>query len=221
MTEELWTAVDQYLAETVIKPDAALDAALAASNEAGLPAIAVSPALGKFLMILARMRGAKRILEIGTLGGYSTIWMARGLAPGGKLTTLEIEQKHADVAQKNLERAGVGPLVEIRVGAAIETLKLLGGAKTGLFDMVFIDADKQSNAEYFAWAVRLTNPGAAIVVDNVIRKGAVIDAKSEDAAVLGVRRLNETMAKEPGVIVTELQTVGVKGYDGIAIALRV
>ena len=221
MSDELWTAVDQYLGEVVIRPDAALDAALAASNEAGLPAIAVSPALGKFLMILARLRGAKRILEVGTLGGYSTIWMARGLSPGGRLTTLEIDPKHAEVARRNLERAGVSQLVDIRVGPALETLPRVASAKGVPFDLVFIDADKQSNAEYFAWAVRLTEPGALIVVDNVIRKGQVIDARSEDTAVQGVRRLNDAMSKEPGVMVTELQTVGVKGYDGIAIALRV
>ena len=221
MTEDVWTAVDQYLADVIIKPDAALDAALASSGEAGLPAINVSPALGKLLMIFARLRGARRILEIGTLGGYSAIWMAQGLAPGGKLTSLEIDPKHADVARKNLERAGVAQLVEIRLGPALETLPRLGEAKAGPYDLVFIDADKQSNADYFAWAVRLTEPGALIIVDNVIRKGQVIDAQSEDAAVQGVRRLNETMAKERGVLVTELQTVGLKGYDGIAIALRV
>lgn len=221
MSEELWTAVDQYLGEVVIKPDAALDAALGSSSDAGLPAINVSPALGKLLMIFARLRGARRILEIGTLGGYSAIWMARGLTPGGKLTSLEIDPKHADVARKNLERAGVSQLVDIRLGPALETLPRLSEAKAGPYDLVFIDADKQSNADYFAWAVRLTEPGALIIVDNVIRKGQVIDGKSEDTAVQGVRRLNEAMAKEPRVVVTELQTVGVKGYDGIAIALRV
>jgi predicted O-methyltransferase YrrM len=221
MSEELWISVDQYLADVIIQPDASLDAALSSSTEAGLPAINVSPALGKLLMIVARLRGARRILEIGTLGGYSAIWMSRGLAPGGKLTSLEIDPKHADVARRNLERAGVSQLVDIRVGPALETLPRLSEAKSGPYDLVFIDADKQSNADYFAWAVRLTEPGAVIIVDNVIRKGQVIDANSEDTAVQGARRLNQAMAKERGVVVTELQTVGVKGYDGIAIALRV
>jgi len=212
---ELWDKVDQYIADTLVRPDAALDAALEASDKAGLPAISVSPSHGKLLWILARLVHAKRILEVGTLGGYSAIWMARALPEGGKLISLEAVAKHAEVARRNIERAGLGAKVEVRVGQALVTLPSLQGP----FDFAFIDADKQNNAEYFTWALRLSRPGSVIVVDNVVRDGKVIDARSRDASVQGVRRLNELIAAEKRVSATAIQTVGMKGYDGFAVAL--
>jgi predicted O-methyltransferase YrrM len=212
---KLWENVDRYISETLVQPDDALAAALEASDAAGLPPISVSPAHGKLLWLLARTLGAKRILEIGTLGGYSTIWLARGLAPGGRLVTLEALEKHAAVARKNLARAGLADCVEVRIGKALDTLPQL----VGPFDLAFIDADKQNNPEYFRWALKLSRPGSLLVVDNVVRDGAVIDARSRDAAVQGVRRLYELIAAEPRVSATAVQTVGVKGYDGFAIAL--
>jgi predicted O-methyltransferase YrrM len=212
---QLWEEVDRYIGDTLVRPDEALQAALDASDAAGLPAISVSPAHGKLLWLLARMLDAKRILEIGTLGGYSAIWLARALAPGGRLVTLEAVEKHAAVARKNLERAALAQAVEVRVGPALATLPQLEGP----FDLSFIDADKQNNAEYFRWALRLSRPGSVIVVDNVVREGAVIDARSRDVAVLGVRKLNELIAAEPRVAATAIQTVGVKGCDGFAVAL--
>ena len=210
-----WDDVDQYISDTLVKPDAALEAALAASDEAGLPAISVSAAHGKLLWILARTVSAKRILEIGTLGGYSAIWLARGLASGGRLVTLEAVEKHAAVARKNLERAGVASMVDVRVGQALDTLPSLQGP----MDLTFIDADKQNNAEYFRWALKLSRPGSLIVVDNVVRDGKVIDARSRDASVQGVRKLNEMLASEKRVSATAIQTVGSKGYDGFTVAL--
>jgi predicted O-methyltransferase YrrM len=215
MASRLWQDVDRYITDTLVQPDEALDAALAASDAAGLPQISVSPAHGKLLWLLARVVGAKRILEIGTLGGYSTIWLARGLAAGGRLITLEALEKHAAVARSNLVRAGLADVVQVRVGQALATLPQLEGP----FDLTFIDADKQHNADYFAWALKLSRPGSLIVVDNVVREGAVVDARSRDAAVLGVRRLNQLMAAEPRVAATAIQTVGSKGYDGFAVAL--
>jgi len=216
MSSRLWHEVDSYITDTLVQPDAALAAALEASDAAGLPQINVSPAHGKLLWLLARLQNARRILEVGTLGGYSTIWLARGLAAGGRLITLEALEKHAAVARSNLERAGVSKVVDVRVGQALTTLPTV---KDGPFDLTFIDADKQSNAEYFTWALKLSRPGSLIVVDNVVREGAVIDARSRDAAVQGVRRLNQLMAAERRVAATALQTVGAKGYDGFAIAL--
>jgi len=212
---KLWDDVDQYITDTLVKPDAALDAALTASDAAGLPAISVSPAHGKLLWMLARLVNAKRVLEIGTLGGYSTIWLARGMAPGGRLVTLEAAEKHAAVARANLERAGLAKMVEVRVGQALATLPSLNGP----MDLTFIDADKQNNAEYFRSALKLSRPGSLIVVDNVVREGRVIDAGSRDASVLGVRKLNELLAAEKRVSATAIQTVGSKGYDGFTVAL--
>jgi len=198
-----------------VQPDAALDAALEASDAAGLPQISVSPAHGKLLWTFARLLSARRILEIGTLGGYSTIWLARGMAPGGRLVTLEAVEKHAAVARSNLARAGLSAVVDVRVGQALATLPSIAGP----FDLAFIDADKQNNAEYFRWALKLSRPGGLIIVDNVVREGAVIDAGSGNAAVQGVRRLNDLIAKESRVSATAIQTVGVKGYDGFLVAL--
>jgi len=212
---KLWEEVDRYISDMLVRPDEALQAALEASDAAGLAAINVSPAHGKLLWLLARLVDAKRILEIGTLGGYSAIWLARGLAPGGRLVTLEAVEKHAAVARQNLERAGLAPAVDVRVGPALATLPQLEGP----FDLSFIDADKQNNAEYFRWALKLSRPGSVIVVDNVVREGRVVDPRSRDAAVLGVRKLNELVAAEPRVSATAIQTVGLKGYDGFAVAL--
>lgn len=212
---ELWDKVDQYIADTLVQPDAALAAALEASDKAGLPAISVSASHGKLLWILARLVNAKRILEIGTLGGYSAIWMARALPADGRLVTLEAVDKHARVARANIAKAGLEAKVEILVGRALDTLPSLQGP----FDFAFIDADKQNNAEYFTWALKLARPGSVIVVDNVVRDGKVIDARSRDASVQGVRRLNELIAAEKRVSATAIQTVGSKGYDGFAVAL--
>jgi predicted O-methyltransferase YrrM len=217
--DERWLAVDRYIAETLIGSDAALDAAVEASDAAGLPQIAVAPNQGKLLHILALIRGARRILEIGTLGGYSTIWLARALPPGGRLVTLEADEKHARVARANIDRAGLGADVEVRLGPALETLPLLEAEGAGPFDVTFIDADKPNIPAYFEWALKLAAPGALIIVDNVIRDGAVADASSTDASVLGVRRLNEMLRDEPRVTATTIQPVGAKGYDGLTIAL--
>jgi predicted O-methyltransferase YrrM len=219
MSEEQWAAVDNYLTDLLIPSDQYLDAALEASNKAGLPAINVSPAQGKLLHLLARVRHAANILEIGTLGGYSTIWLARALPPGGRLITLESEPKHAEVARSNIERAKLSAMVEIRVGQAHDTLPQLMAEGRGPFDFVFIDADKPSTPDYFEWALRLTRSGSVIVVDNVVRKGKVIERTSEDQNVQGVRRFLEMAAAEPRVSATAIQTVGIKGYDGLAVLL--
>src|SRR5205823_2568734 len=219
MSEKLWTAVDRYIDDALVAPDAALDAALQASSKAGLPAIAVSPSQGKLLHLMARAQGARRILEIGTLGGYSTIWLARALPADGRLVTLESDPKHAEVARANIARAGLTHVVELRLGKALDTLPELAAEGRGPFDLIFIDADKPSNADYFAWALRLARRGSVIVVDNVVRGGAVIDAASADANVQGARRFYDALAAEPRVVATAIQTVGSKGYDGFAIAL--
>lgn len=218
-TETAWSTVDSYLSGIVLPPDPALDEAIRASDAAGLPQIQVSPLQGKLLHLLALMRGARSILEIGTLGGYSTIWLGRALRPGGRLITLEIDAKHAEVARGNLLRAGLERVVDIRVGPALDTLARLEQEKAGPFDLVFIDADKPSGAQYFAWALQLTRPGSVIVVDNVVREGAVADPANTEPNVVGSRRVLEAMAAEPRVSATVLQTVGVKGYDGLAVAL--
>jgi predicted O-methyltransferase YrrM len=222
MTEgkELWTEVDQYIARTLIPPDAALDEALRASDAAGLPQISVTPNQGKLLYLLARLRGAKNILEIGTLGGYSTIWLARALPPEGKLITLEADEKHADVARANISRAGLGDLVEIRKGLAADILPAMAAERRSPFDLVFIDADKSNIPKYFDWSMKLTAEGSVIIVDNVVRDGAIVDETSEDPSVIGVRRFNEMVANDSRVTATTIQTVGSKGYDGFTIALR-
>ena len=221
MNQELWTAVDQYITATLVQPDAALAAASAAGAAAGMPAISVAPNQGKLLHLLARMQGARNILEIGTLAGYSTIWLARALVPGGRVITLEVESRHADVARANFAIAGLSDAVELRVGPALETLPQLAAEGAGPFDLVFIDADKVNIPEYFAWALRLTRPGSVIIVDNVVRDGKVIDAASVDPSVVGVRRLNEMLAIESRVSATTIQTVGSKGYDGLTLAVVV
>jgi predicted O-methyltransferase YrrM len=208
-----WAAVDGYVTKTVVRPDAALDEALRSSASAGLPSIAVSAPQGKLLHLLAKMTGAKRVLEIGTLGGYSTIWLARALPSDGRLTSLELDPKHADVARNNLARAGVGDHVEILVGPALETLPKL----TGPFDFVFVDADKVSIPQYFEHSLRLTRPGATIVLDNVVRDGKLADSSSADASVQGVRKLHEMIATGSRVDATTIQTVGAKGYDGFTL----
>src|SRR3954453_5234208 len=215
MTPERWSSVDRYVADLLVPSDPALDAALAANAAAGLPAHDVSPAQGRLLEILARMRGARRILELGTLGGYSTIWLARGLAAGGRLVTPKASPPDARVAQANLERAGLAGVVDLRVGPAIETLPELEGP----FDVIFIDADKRSNAEYLDEALRLSRPGTLIVADNVVRAGAVADATADDPSVTGVRRFLELVGAHPRLDATAIQTVGAKGWDGFALAL--
>lgn len=212
MSQDAWNAVDRYLTATLLEPDPALDAALADSQAAGLPAINVAPNQGKLLMLLAQMTGAKRILEVGTLGGYSTIWLARALPPEGRLVTLEYEPRHAEVARRNLERAGFAGQVEVKVGAAIDTLPNLEGP----FDFIFIDADKSGYPDYFRWSLKLARPGTVIVADNVVRAGKVIDPAG-DANALGVRRMHDLIAAEPRVAATAVQTVGSKGWDGFCL----
>ena len=216
-TQEQWTTVDEYVNDLLVGSDAALDAALEASMAAGLPAIAVSPPQGKLLHLLARSMGARKILELGTLGAYSTIWMARALPAEGKLITLEYDSKHAAVARANITSAGLASKVEIRIGKAIDTLPQLTGEAP--FDLIFIDADKVSYPDYFKWALKLSRPGALIIADNIVRKGAVADPSSDDPNVQAVRRYNELLAAEPRVSATVIQTVGSKGYDGFTLAL--
>ena len=219
MSEDQWAAVDRYLAETLVGSDPALDAALETATAAGLPAINVSPNQGKLLYILARLLSARAILEIGTLGGYSAIWMARALTPGGRLITLEADQRHADLARANIARAGLRDVVDVRVGKALEALPILAADGTGRFDLIFIDADKANTPAYFTWALKLARVGALIIVDNVVRKGAVADSGTRDADVQGMRRFLEMAAAEPRVDATAIQTVGSKGYDGFSIVL--
>ncbi len=219
MSQDLWSAVDQYITDHLVPPDEALDAALKASDAAGLPAINVAPNQGKFLNLLARIAGAQRILEIGTLGGYSTIWLARALPADGRLITLEFDPKHADVAHENFARAGLETKIELRLGKALDLLPGLAEEGLGPFDLFFIDADKQNNPHYFAWALKLSRPGSVIVIDNVVRKGAIVDPANHDDLVEGVRRTYETVAAEKRVDATAFQTVGLKGHDGLLIAL--
>ncbi len=219
MDNQLWLKFDDYIAARLIPPDPVLDAALAANRAAGLPAIDVSPQQGKLLQLFARMVGARRVLEIGTLGGYSTIWLARALPPDGLIVTLEALPEHAATARSNIERAGVSGKVDLRLGPALETLPVLASENAGPFDLIFIDADKRSNPEYLAWALRLARVGAAIVVDNVVRRGAVIDANNEDVEIQGIRRLFDALSNEPRLSATAIQTVGRKGWDGFILAV--
>jgi predicted O-methyltransferase YrrM len=219
MTQELWTAVDRYLNDLFVPADPALEAALHDSAAAGLPAINVTPNQGKLLMLLARMQRARNILEIGTLGGYSTIWLARALPMSGRLITLENELKHAEVARKTIARAGLAEVVEIRLGRALDTLPQLAAEGRGPFDFIFLDADKENYPGYLDWSLKLSRPGSLIIADNVVRKGDVIDPASPDPRVQGMRRFNELLAAEPRVTATAIQTVGSKGYDGFAVAV--
>jgi predicted O-methyltransferase YrrM len=214
VADPLWGDVDAYICDKLIPADAALTGALAANAAGGLPAIDVAPNQGKLLQLLARMQGARRILEIGTLGGYSTIWLARALPAGGRLVTLEADPHHAEVARANILAAGLGDRVELREGPALETLPRLAEEGGEPFDFSFIDADKQSNADYVRWAIRLSRPGSVIVVDNVVRAGGVLDAAATDAAILGTRRLFDELAAEEALDATAVQTVGSKGMTG-------
>jgi predicted O-methyltransferase YrrM len=224
MSAEIWSAVDSYIAGQLIGSDPALEQALRDSSAAGLPAIAVTPAQGKLLELLARVQGARTILELGTLGGYSTIWLARALPAGGRLVTLEAEPRYAEVARVNIARAGFAGVVEIRVGPALETLPELAAEGAGPFDMIFIDADKGNYPGYFEWSLKLSRPGTVIVGDNVVRDGAILDPDADDPSggnetIKGVRRFYELLAAEPRVSATAIQTVGDKGYDGFVLAL--
>ena len=216
-----WEEVDAYFEQRLAPPDAALDAALAANAAAGLPAIDVSALQGRFLELIVRMSQATRVLEIGTLGGYSTIHMARALGPGGRVVTMEIDPERARVAQTNFQRAGVADRIVVHVGAAADSLAALAARRPEPFDLVFIDADKPSNALYLDWALKLTRPGSVIIGDNVVRSGAVADARSRDASVQGSRALIDAIAAEPRLMATALQTVGAKGWDGFVMALVV
>lgn len=219
MSQAVWSAVDAYFSERLIPEDPVLEAALRDSDAAGMPSHHVAPNQGKLLQLFAQMCGARRVLEIGTLAGYSTIWLARALPEGGQVVTLEANPQHAEVARRNIERAGLSHKVEIRVGKGAETLPLLAAERGAPFDLVFIDADKPSNPIYLEWALKLTRPGSVIIGDNVVRNGAVADPASEDANVIGVRRFFELMAAEPRLSATALQTVGSKGYDGFSLAI--
>lgn len=220
-SQGLWTAVDQYFGGLLAPSDEQLDAALKANRKAGLPAIDVSPLQGKFLHVLVKMTQAKRVLEIGLLGGYSTIWMARALPRGGRIVSLEFSPKHAEVASANLKRAGLLNRVDIRVGPALDSLPRLAAERGGKFDFIFIDADKGNNPQYLEWALKLSRKGTVIVVDNVARHGQVIDAKSKDADIVGTRRCLEMMGSNPRLSAFAMQTVGAKGLDGFAMAVVV
>jgi predicted O-methyltransferase YrrM len=219
MTQQLWTSVDDYITDLFVPFDPVMQEAIATSEAAGLPSISVAPNEGKLLMLFAQLCGARRILEIGTLGGYSTIWLARGMASGGSLITLEASAKHAEIASINIARAGLASVVEVRIGPAGETLPQLAAEGHGPFDLIFIDADKEGYPEYFAWSLKLARTGTLIIADNVIRDGEILDPTSSDARVQGIRRFNQLLANEPRVRATLIQTVGRKGYDGMAIAI--
>jgi predicted O-methyltransferase YrrM len=218
MNEAQWSAVDAYVVDKLIPPDATLQAALTENARAGLPAHDVSPAQGKFLHLLALLIGARRVLEIGTLGAYSTIWLARALPEEGRIVTLEFDAHHAEVASRNVAYAGLDGQVDLRVGPALETLPRLEAEGAGPFDLIFIDADKPNNPAYLDWAMKLSRPGTVIIGDNVVRNGAVIDADSTDDRVRGVRAFFDRMAADPRLDATALQTVGSKGWDGFAFA---
>lgn len=219
MGQERWREVDELIERALVPEGADLSAALKANADAGLPPHDVSPAQGKLLQLLVRIHGAQRILEIGTLGGYSTIWMARALPPGGRLTSLELDAGRAEIARANLRRAGLAELVDVRVGPALETLAALKAESAPPFDVVFIDADKPNNPRYLEWALALTRPGSLIIGDNVVRDGTVSDLSNSDPNVVGVRQFLEDIGRHPRLSATAIQTVGVKGYDGFALAL--
>lgn len=219
MTQQLWTSVDDYITQLFVQSDPIMQETLAASETAGLPSISVAPNEGKLLMLLAQLCGARNILEIGTLGGYSTIWLARGMVSEGSLITLEANPKHAEVARLNIARAGFTDRVEVRVGPARDTLPQLATEGRSPFDLIFIDADKEGYPEYLAWALKLARPGALIIADNVIRDGKILDPADTDPRVQGARRFNQLLAEEPRVKATVIQTVGGKGHDGMAIAI--
>ncbi|HTA33230.1 MAG TPA: O-methyltransferase [Solirubrobacteraceae bacterium] len=223
MSEPLWTEVDAYVEQMLVGEDPALEAATRASEEGGLPPIALTPAQGKLLHLLARMHGARSVLELGTLGGYSTIWLARALPADGRLITLELNADFARVAAANIERAGLADLIKINVGPALDGLRALIAERAGPFDMVFIDADKQRTPEYFELALELTRPGSVIVTDNVVRDGRLVDPDNADPGVQGMRRFHELLARDRSgagrVSATTIQTVGAKGYDGFTLAL--
>lgn len=219
MSQEDWTRVDQYFAELLLGDDPALEAALHSSVQAQLPPINVSACQGKFLHLLALIQKAEKILEIGTLGGYSTIWLAKALPPQGRLISLEKDPRHAELARANIANANLAHLVEIRVGAALETLPQIEAEGLAPFDLIFIDADKPNNSEYFKWSVRLSRRGSLIISDNVVRQGSILDETSQDPNVQGIRQFNELLASESRVSAAVVQTVGSKGWDGFAIAL--
>ncbi|TKI55316.1 O-methyltransferase [Brevibacillus antibioticus] len=219
MNREQWTTVDHYFTDKLLETDSVLDTVLQENAAAGLPAIDVAPNQGKFLHLLARIQGARSILEIGTLGGYSTIWLARALPADGRLITLEYDPKHAEVAQSNITRAGLDQIVEVKVGLALDSLIQLHNENQGPFDFIFIDADKKGNPDYFQWALKLSRKGTVIITDNVVRSGQVVDETSTDPNIVGVRQFTDLVAEEKRVSGTVVQTVGSKGYDGFAIML--
>ncbi|HYX33263.1 MAG TPA: O-methyltransferase [Oligoflexus sp.] len=219
MNQEQWTTVDDYFNGLLVKPDQALEKSLRLSDAAGLPPHNVAPNQGKFLQLVAQIRGAKNILEIGTLGGYSTIWLARALPSDGRLVTLEANPLHSEIAMKNIDEAGLGNLVEIRTGAALDLLKQLVSEQHEHFDLIFIDADKPNNPNYLEWALKLSKKGSIIIGDNVVRNGEVANAESHDPNVNGVRSFIEMMSRDPRIDATAIQTVGCKGYDGFTIAI--
>ncbi len=219
MANDVWSRVDDYLAGQLLPADPVLTAVLRSSEAAGLPAISVSPTQGKLLQMLARLCSARNILEIGTLGGYSTIWLARALPRGGRLITLEADEKHAAVAKANIARAGLDAVVEMRLGPALTSLPTLASEGRAPFDLVFIDADKVNTPGYFDWALKMTRPGSLIIVDNVVRAGAITEAETSDASVQGMRRFFDLIKGESRVSATAVQTVGAKGYDGFAVVM--
>lgn len=217
--QEIWKKVDDYFGAALIRPDAALEAALEANRAAELPAIDITALQGRFLELLVRMTGARRVLEMGTLGGYSTIWLARALPEDGVVVTLEVEEKHAEIARKNIENAELADRIQLRLGPALETLAVIGQEHGAPFDFIFIDADKASYPEYLQWSLNLSHPGTLIVADNVVRDGKVTEPENPDANIQGVRRFTDLVAAEPRLSATVLQTVSSKGYDGFTIAL--
>lgn len=217
MNDLLWTKVDRYLANALLPEDLILEEVLRSSEAADIPSIQVSALQGKLLMLLVQAQGARRILEIGTLAGYSTIWLARGLPDGGRIVTLEADAHHAQIAQSNIAKAGYANKVELRLGRALKTLPILANERIGPFDFVFIDADKKHIPEYFDWSLKLSRPGSLIVVDNVVRDGQVVDLANREANIAGVRSFLERVGQDPRVEATAMQTVGMKGHDGFAV----